>query len=1095
MPIAGMGRGRAEAMSAIALTDGESGGTHANKMYEAVLRAQLKLAFAALPPRAAHFVSAEACKPIPEAPQGPERCYRSGFRACACKACLEQARHPSTFRAFLEGPRKNRMITADDVDEAGVTPGFTPGLAPRPPSTGTAPRLASARASRQIADAAVPPSTRPWSARQPLLRPAFVQQALRTAPRHWLTAGAGDWAPSRGSPAFQFETVLVEADDEPAAHLPARSPKHAELRRSGNVHALGMTTVSTANTAASGAATIAVALHRPPPISAAGISRTRPSLDSSAPASPGISPHLNSQPSHRRAPILGTSSLNASALATAETASTVAAPAAPAQAVSTLGDAPAATRHMAELGSLEKEIPISLTLERRRELAERVSKFEKRHRDFKFSAHRALKGVQRDPTSSVSGRAFEHALVCVQRNRLFVPEAAAAPVASRTSCPRDNDNSNGNDHRGRSGSGLSKGNDNDIRGRVGSGSSSTYRIAESIWRGREKWSDSKDFWDTDRCLERAVQTDWRECIETSNLTQFLLKHDAAMKTKDPNSVPRAKLDAFLKEMESVFVVNARLFLSAFDHYATQSPSDDLFHITNLGYSAFLEECELVVSGSGTADMGNYDLIFVVANTAVKEGALVNALGIYQAPEKKTTKRKRFEHNSKLGFTRAEFMQCLCRVAVARYVLTGRAKLTDVSDALVKLFETMKAKCDPATRQDSNEFRDKYCYTQATDSALRMYEPALRMLYERYAKGDGDVGKKQAESNKLLSVVEWVQLARDLAIIDDDLSIDDARLIFLWSRMRVIDENALKSREKVENLSFWDFLEAIVRAALCKALPTDDQLEASGQADAFEFLMHLRETSREKYENFVKREDGEWWDTVRQPTENAVGHLLNLMVRTLNHRLGRLEAQIPPKSKIRVKHTPVRVQGGKGSGLEMTVLTQLSEALENQRMVTQAASAIIQSGSRVWLTKARRRLQSGNATMIQAIVRARRMRKRMKASHAAVLRIQRQFRGFRTRLVMYDALAQARAYFVLVSSRKRMRPHFARSKASSTSSLPSTVDVPLPSFVPTFAPLASKRSYDIARPIADRLLQVRSVQQVEGWNALRLAVRWSLPCPH
>ena len=97
--------------------------------------------------------------------------------------------------------------------------------------------------------------------------------------------------------------------------------------------------------------------------------------------------------------------------------------------------------------------------------------------------------------------------------------------------------------------------------------------------------------------------------------------------------------------------------------------------------------------------------------------------------------------------------------------------------------------------------------------------------------------------------------------------------------------------------------------------------------------------------------------------------------------------------------------------------------------------------------------------------------------------------------MYDALAQARAYFVLVSSRKRMRPHFARSKASSTSSLPSTIDVPLPSFVPTFAPLASKRSYDIARPIADRLLQVRSVQQVEGWNALRLAVRWSLPCPH
>ena len=42
--------------------------------------------------------------------------------------------------------------------------------------------------------------------------------------------------------------------------------------------------------------------------------------------------------------------------------------------------------------------------------------------------------------------------------------------------------------------------------------------------------------------------------------------------------------------------------------------------------------------------------------------------------------------------------------------------------------------------------------------------------------------------------------------------DSARLIFMWSRMRVIDEDDPQHRQRIENLTFWGFLEAIVRAA-------------------------------------------------------------------------------------------------------------------------------------------------------------------------------------------------------------------------------------------------------------------------------------------
>ena len=39
--------------------------------------------------------------------------------------------------------------------------------------------------------------------------------------------------------------------------------------------------------------------------------------------------------------------------------------------------------------------------------------------------------------------------------------------------------------------------------------------------------------------------------------------------------------------------------------------------------------------------------------------------------------------------------------------------------------------------------------------------------------------------------------RELALIGDDLSMEDARLIFMWSRMRVIDEDDPKRRQRTE----------------------------------------------------------------------------------------------------------------------------------------------------------------------------------------------------------------------------------------------------------------------------------------------------------
>ena len=105
----------------------------------------------------------------------------------------------------------------------------------------------------------------------------------------------------------------------------------------------------------------------------------------------------------------------------------------------------------------------------------------------------------------------------------------------------------------------------------------------------------------------------------------------------------------------------------------------------------------------------------------------------------------------------------------------------------------------------------------------------------------------ADSTKMLSPGEYMSYMRDVGLIGDDLSVHDARLIFMWSRMRVIDEDDRTARERIENLTFWGFLEAMVRVAQSKALPTNEQVHANQRTSA---LTRRRKSSKEGRQAFI-----------------------------------------------------------------------------------------------------------------------------------------------------------------------------------------------------------------------------------------------------
>ena len=59
-------------------------------------------------------------------------------------------------------------------------------------------------------------------------------------------------------------------------------------------------------------------------------------------------------------------------------------------------------------------------------------------------------------------------------------------------------------------------------------------------------------------------------------------------------------------------------------------------------------------------------------------------------------------------------------------------------------------------------------------------------------------------------------AKDLEFLNYDFTNREAKLAFVWSKSRVIDE--VKSREKIHRMNFYDFMEGFLRVAQLKPLP-------------------------------------------------------------------------------------------------------------------------------------------------------------------------------------------------------------------------------------------------------------------------------------
>ncbi|KAL1515733.1 hypothetical protein AB1Y20_002349 [Prymnesium parvum] len=464
------------------------------------------------------------------------------------------------------------------------------------------------------------------------------------------------------------------------------------------------------------------------------------------------------------------------------------------------------------------------------EVKRAVSSFDARHKRHVTRADALFERLSRELTWERASKRYEQQLSEIRRNRYFVHEVYNPfPASAR---------SNSFVRRKR------------------------WKISDSVWKNRPKSNKSDDYFETTSALRQLFMNDWSVAKDSHNLSRFILQSGEA----DAQEV---------EHVREVLWKHCRTIYGTFDYFAVlMSNSSDLGgepDIYNISFTAYLEFCRVGQLGhKRDLPSSELELIWVSVNSE----------------DKKVKERDSF--NKQRYLNQQEFLQVIVRVAIARYVRSGKCtKPADAVDLLCHqhLLPLMPKEC----HHISNNFRSTYCYIPNMDPIIRRHMVTLQSIFRRYSDGDQ---KHELMSNSALSIGEWLSFLEDLGLAGveargaKNVSDTEAKLIFLWSRIRASTSSSITTYVRLRHLYWEDFLEAMVRLAAILALPTDMEIEHSEAADAGEFLLSLRANSETEYMRFVQKTKGSFFQEPRQKIWRCFDHMMMLLVRTIEGNTSR-----------------------------------------------------------------------------------------------------------------------------------------------------------------------------------------------------------------
>ncbi|CAM9278761.1 unnamed protein product [Discosporangium mesarthrocarpum] len=330
-----------------------------------------------------------------------------------------------------------------------------------------------------------------------------------------------------------------------------------------------------------------------------------------------------------------------------------------------------------------------------------------------------------------------------------------------------------------------------------------WHISNSIFGPRKKEAESKCYVDTDRIIQKALEVDYNRMLKEDRVYKFITKADTGVARGEKTA------EESLDEVKAIFAAHYKVFLTAFNYYCVASAQSGrgAFSIQPNQYAKMMQDAQLPDSTISVEEIGK---IFVLVNFE---------------SDKRSAEA---EVNEDRALMRFELMEALLRVAVQKF---EEEEQTPAEKVRRVMEDHILAHLPREAVMDSDIFREEQLYTMACDKVFQDHNRALHHVYRKYSLLNPVAGKP------FFGLEEWKAFLTDGQLIGESgtqlkVGYREGKQAFYTARMVVRDE--MKSRGRITQLSYLDFLEALARLADKMLIPTDKDMARVNVTDVLEY---------------------------------------------------------------------------------------------------------------------------------------------------------------------------------------------------------------------------------------------------------------------
>jgi hypothetical protein len=310
----------------------------------------------------------------------------------------------------------------------------------------------------------------------------------------------------------------------------------------------------------------------------------------------------------------------------------------------------------------------------------------------------------------------------------------------------------------------------------------------------------------------------------------------------------------------------RHLMWTFEFYSAMGNSSDMSQMLYNQCMDLMGDTDIVEPKNKKMDRSVLDGVFIEAN---KEG-------------EEQQESEVGDTNADRALMRFELVEMLIRIGLKKYLEPGTCATIDkaVEKILVEhiLPNDASGSCSAAIH-DIDDFRRNCLYNPDVDVLLRENDKTLRAIFSKFQDEDSKRLK-----NERMTYTFFMRFLKQVKFINEDFTLREARVTYVWSRMKVIDEVA--SHSTWGYLNYIDWLEALARMAQLKCVPSPTDLEEmqakkiikSKDGNTHYGLLRAwhKESVGNKQGKLLDRASGEWGAPPERPWVEKFQALIDLL---------------------------------------------------------------------------------------------------------------------------------------------------------------------------------------------------------------------------